>query len=466
MMGKGLRLFGTAGIRGPFGVKVTAELVFEVSQAVTELYPSKGIVIGHDARTSSESLSQCAKAAVSLAGGKVFSTGLCSFPVIANLTLNTNHSVAIYITASHNPPQDNGIKVLRNGREFTKEEQNQIEELIERRREEERLIQHEQWSNLIPQKEIEEANERYIKRIMRDLDFKGDGRKIILDCANGPMSNLAPILLTQFGFQAVTINSHIDGHFPGRLAEPSPQNLSVLIDLCKKEKVLGVAFDGDGDRIALVNEEGEFVELSRTNALLATFAIEEHGPGKIILSIDSSTTVDKAVQNLGGIIVRTQLGELHGKAKEIIENKEKVVFAAEPWKPIFPNWGLWIDGLYAFSKLLKVIIKRKTTVSEIMEDIPKHIAERKAFLVNEERVTIIYEKCQQTLKEFMKNEEKQILTIDGLRYDLKDGTWILIRKSGTEPKIRIYYESPTPDRFDWIENIVKQIENIIKNEGN
>ena len=101
-----------------------------------------------------------------------------------------------------------------------------------------------------------------------------------------------------------------------------------------------------------------------------------------------------------------------------------------------------------------------------MKDIPKHIAERKAFLVNEERVAKIYEKCQQTLIEFMENEEKQVLTIDGLRYDLEDGTWILIRKSGTEPKIRIYYESPTPDRFDWIENIVKQIETIIKNEGN
>ncbi|MFW9851489.1 MAG: phosphoglucosamine mutase [Candidatus Thorarchaeota archaeon] len=465
-MDKRLKLFGTAGIRGLYGTKVTAELVFEVSQAVTKLYPSKGIIVGHDARTSSESLSQCARAAVSLSGGKVFFAGLCTFPVIANLTLDNNHTVAIYITASHNPPQDNGIKVLRNGREFTKEEQNQIEELIELNRNEGKFIRHEQWDHLIPQKEIEDANERYIKRILKDLDFKGDGRKVILDCANGPMSNLAPILLTQFGFQAVTINSHIDGHFPGRLAEPSPQNLSVLIGLCKKEKTLGVAFDGDGDRIALVNEKGEFVELSRTNALLATFAIEEHGPGKIILSIDSSTTIDKAVQGLGGIIVRTQLGELHGKAKEIIENKEKVVFAAEPWKPIFPNWGLWIDGLYAFSKLLKVIIRRKTTVSEIMESIPRHIAERKASLVNEERAAIIYEKCQQTLKEFMEKEEKKVLTIDGLRYDLKDGTWILIRKSGTEPKIRIYYESPTPERFDWIENIVKQIESIIKNEGN
>jgi len=465
-MDEKLRLFGTAGIRGPYGIKVTAELVFEVSQAVTKLYPSKGIIVGHDARTSSESLSQCVRAAVSLVGGKVFFAGLCTFPVIANLTLDKNHKVAIYITASHNPPQDNGIKVLRDGREFTKEEQNQIEELIEVNRKERKSIQHEQWDKLIPQKEIEDANERYIKRILKDLDFKGDGRKIILDCANGPMSNLAPILLTQFGFQAVTINSHIDGHFPGRLAEPSPQNLSVLIGLCKKEKAIGVAFDGDGDRIALINEEGDYVELSRTNALLATFAIEKYGPGKIVLSIDSSTTIDKAIEGLGGIIIRTQLGELHGKAKEIIENEEKVIFAAEPWKPIFPNWGLWIDGLYAFVKLLKVIIKRKTTVSEIMKDIPKHIAERKAFLVNEERAITIYEKCQQILKEFMENEEKKVLTIDGLRYDLKDGTWILIRKSGTEPKIRIYYESPTQERFHWIENIVKQIEIIIKNEGN
>ncbi|GAG25146.1 unnamed protein product, partial [marine sediment metagenome] len=139
-MKKKSKLFGTAGIRGRFGTKVTAKLVIQVSQAVAQLYSSEGILVGHDARTSSEALSQFATASLSLSGTKVHKIGLCTFPVIANLTLNTKHSVAIYITASHNPPTDNGIKVLRQGREFTLQEQNQIEDLISERDEHAELI--------------------------------------------------------------------------------------------------------------------------------------------------------------------------------------------------------------------------------------------------------------------------------------------------------------------------------------
>ena len=458
------KLFGTAGIRGPFGSKVTAELVFEVSQAVTKLYPSEGILVGHDARTSSEALSQCASSAISLAGGKVLKIGLCTFPVIANLTLDSNHSVAVFITASHNPPMDNGIKVLRKGREFVMAEQDELEEFIKQRQDANLGIIHEKWNSIQKQLEIPDATKQYFKRITKEFNIEGKGRRIILDCANGPMSELAPILLSHYGFQTITINSHIDGFFPGRLAEPSPENLGILIDLCKKEKTLGVAFDGDGDRLAVINEEGEFVELSRTNAFLALQTIAEQGPGKIVVSIDSSTTIDRSVEKKGAVVVRTRLGELHTEASKLIEKGEKIIFAAEPWKPIFPKWGFWIDGLYGLLEILKVISERDMTVSEAMNDIPLHIAKRKAYYVDVARVEEIFENCKLKLKDSLKDEKKKELTIDGLRYDLEDGAWILIRKSGTEPKIRIYYEAPTQTKFDWMENIVKALEKIIVEE--
>ena len=460
------KLFGTAGIRGPFGSKVTADLVFQVSQAVAQIYPSEGIVVGHDARTSSEALGQCATAAVSLSGGKVFKVGLSTFPEVANLTLDEKHTTAIYITASHNPPTDNGIKVLRNGREFTEGEQDEIEGIIRERSKQNLSIHHAKWNEIIHQDEIGDANERYSNRIIGELQLDGKGKKIIVDCANGPMSILAPNLLRKFGFSVTSINSTVDGHFPGRLAEPSPKNLSVLMDLCKKENTIGFAFDGDGDRLAVIDENGNFIELSRINAFLASLVIEEHGPGKIILSIDSSTSIDMTVEKLGAEVIRTKLGELHTKSKDLMDNGEKIIFAAEPWKPIFPDWGFWIDGLYALLIFLKVIISRKTTVSELMKDIPVHIAERKACVVEEAKATEIFEKCKVKLKESVTSERRKELTIDGLRYDFEDGTWILIRKSGTEPKIRIYYESPTQERFEWIESIVKKMENIIEGKGN
>ncbi|MHA2357703.1 MAG: phosphoglucosamine mutase, partial [Candidatus Heimdallarchaeaceae archaeon] len=381
-----IKLFGTAGIRGPYGKKVTAELVFDVCQAVASLYSPASVVIGHDARTSSEALSQCASAAISLAGGTVFNIGLCTFPVIANQTLKKEHPFAIYITASHNPPKDNGIKVFRDGREFDEQEQDQIEHLIYENRKKNVPIYHIQWDKIGKQRYLEDANDQYHKRILSEFVFQGSGRKLILDCANGPMSDLAPRILTDLDHKVETINAHIDGHFPGRLAEPSPKNLELLIDLCKKKKTLGAAFDGDGDRIAIIDENGDFVELSRINALLSVFALKEHGEGLIVVSIDSSTTIDRTAEKFGGKIVRTKLGELHGKIKELTEKGEKVIFAAEPWKPIFPNWGGWIDGLYGLLKLLEVINSRQTTVSEIIKEIPKHVAERKAYLVDEKEV--------------------------------------------------------------------------------
>lgn len=462
LMNKRQKLFGTAGIRGPYGKKVTAELVISISQVLVDQYNGEGILVAHDARTSSEALSQSACSAISLAGGKVYSVGLCTFPVIANLTCDEKHSVAIYITASHNPPQDNGIKVLRNGREFVQEEQEKIENELEQRSIQNNLFNYVSWDKITPQYRITDANETYSKRIIRELDFLGNGKKVILDCANGPMSDLAPKLLSKLGFQVTTINSHIDGHFPGRLAEPSPANLGTLFELCKEKKAMGVAFDGDGDRIAVIDESGNFVELSRMNALFATFAIEEEGPGNIIVSIDSSTSIDKTVDKIGATIIRTNLGELHGKIIELKEKNEKVIFAAEPWKPIFPSWGFWIDGLFALVKLLKVITLRKMSVSELMNSIPNHIAERKAYKIDSENVLIIFEECKKKLIERMKDQEGIELTIDGLRYDLSDGTWILIRKSGTEPKIRIYYESPTKKRFKWVEQIVEELEGIIR----
>ncbi len=461
-MSKKSKLFGTAGIRGRFGTKVTAGLVIQVSQAVAQIYSSEGILVGHDARTSSEALSQFATASLSLAGAKVHKIGLCTFPVIANLTLSTKHTVAIYITASHNPPTDNGIKVLRNGREFTLQEQDQIEESIFKSGKSLDRINHEEWNKIIPQFGVLDANNQYFKRITQKIKMDGSGRRVILDCANGPMAELAPLILTHYGFSPTTINSHIDGSFPGRLAEPSPENLTTLIDLCKKERVLGVAFDGDGDRLAIIDELGQFVELSRINALLATYAIEEEGPGKVIVSIDSSTTIDKTVEKIGGEVIRTNLGELHTKGKELLEANEKVVFAAEPWKPIFPKWGFWIDGLYSLIKILKVITSAQTTVSEIIKAIPLHIAKRTAYMVDQERAEVIFDECKAKLKVSLENERKRELTIDGLRYDMDDSTWVLIRKSGTEPKIRIYYEAPTEERFEWIENIVKDLEKIIK----
>ncbi|MHA1399621.1 MAG: hypothetical protein ACTSQE_04685 [Candidatus Heimdallarchaeaceae archaeon] len=457
------KLFGTAGIRGLYGKKVTADLVIKLSQTVVQKFPVSGIVVGHDARTSSESLAQFACASLATAGAQVYNVGLCSFPVIANLTTNNMHPLAIYITASHNPPEYNGIKILQQGREFTKEEQTILEEEINNIDEDNFVIIHQTWNKILAQKVIKDANLFYSRRIKDAINFKGDGRTLIVDCANGPMSLLSPSILSDMGFNVITINSHIDGSFPGRPGEPSKENLDLLIKLCKQEKVIGIAHDGDGDRVTLIDENGDYVELSRVNALLAKIVAKEVGTGKIILSIDSSTCIDQVLKKENIDVIRTSLGELHTEATQLIENGETIIFAAEPWKPIFPvNWGLWIDGLFGVIKILKELVENNLALKDIMIGIPKFYSERKSYIVEEHKAEDLYIKCKIKLKELVEDEEKQELTIDGLRYDFIDGTWILIRKSGTEPKIRIYYESPTEERFLWLTSIVEKVEQLLK----
>jgi phosphomannomutase len=117
-----------------------------------------------------------------------------------------------------------------------------------------------------------------------------------------------------------------------------------------------------------------------------------------------------------------------------------------------------VDGLFSIGNILKVISTKKTTVSELIKEIPKNIAERRAYLVDEKKQEEKYNQCKETLEKILKDEQKEELTIDGLRYDMEDGTWILVRKSGTESKIRLYFESPTQERFNWIKTIIEEIE--------
>lgn len=463
MTNRPTKLFGTAGIRGLYGKKVTHKLVSHVSRAISELYPNEGIVVGHDARTSSETLSQTAVSIFIAQGLNVYYAGLCSFPVIANLTLNEKHSVALYITASHNPPEYNGIKILRNGREFTENEQHEIEKIVFKNLEQpEKFIDsYVSWDQIKPLSANVFATEQYLKRLEQTIGLKGDGRTIIIDCANGPMSVFVPKYISKKGFRVISINAHVDGAFPGRLAEPTAKNLSLLIALCKKEHAIGVAFDGDGDRIAFVDENGNMLELSRVNALFADFILQKNTNGKIVVSIDSSTCIDKHASKYGVDVLRTKLGELHTTIRELYDKGEKVIFAAEPWKPIFTDWGWWIDGMFGLVTMLHALTTTNTTLQEMIKKVPFHYSERKAYYVDESKADEIYQQWLKIMENFFVSKNSTKLTIDGVRYDLPDGTWMLIRKSGTEPKIRVYYESPDVNVFGELQKIVKKMEEII-----
>ncbi|MHA1866616.1 hypothetical protein DRN69_08300 [Candidatus Pacearchaeota archaeon] len=458
-MNTSTKLFGTAGIRGLLGKKVTADLIIKLSQAVVKMFPDEGIIVGHDARTSSESLAQYALATISINGAQVYDVGLCTFPVMAYMSQKLEHKIGIYITASHNPPEYNGVKLLFTGREFTEKEQEKLEQeivLFDK-------IFHSNWDTIKNQRKIIDANNQYFNAIVQKINFKADNRTLIVDCANGPMSLLSPRIFSTLGFNVITLNSNIDGCFPGRLAEPSEENLSVLINLCKEKGAIGIAHDGDGDRVSFIDEQGNFVELSRINALLAQLSLTTNKSGIVVLSIDSSTCIDNSLDSSSVKVIRAPLGDLHTKSLELINNEERVIFAAEPWKPIFPlDWGLWIDGLFGAVVILKELVEKNCSLYTRIKSIPSFFSERRSYLVSEENANLIFNSLKNHLTTICAPYKKNVLDFDGLRFDFEDGTWILIRKSGTEPKIRIYFEAPTKEQFEWISSIVEKLEKLIK----
>ncbi len=454
------KLFGTSGVRGLFGQKITVELISKISISLYSMYPNEGIIVGYDTRYTSEALAEVASAILSLSGAQVYLVEMCSFPVIANLTRDSKHHLAIYITASHNPPEYSGVKVLFYGRELTEEEQEKLEQKILVNKD--GTIKYAKWNEIHPQIALNHKDLLYIERIKEFFTFDKNKRTLIVDCANGTMSSITPKILTQFGFRVITLNSFTEGSSPGRLTEPSEENLGTLKNICKQEKAIGIAHDGDGDRVSLIDENGSFIELSRINALLVKIILDEKKEGKIVLSIDSSKVIDTVVMLYNQNVERTSLGSVHSKIIDLIHHDKHVIFGAEPWKPIFPEWGLWIDGLYGALKILEKLCEEKIELHELMNTIPNSISVRESFLVSSTDIQEIYDKCLTIIETYFENEKKIISRYDGIRYDLINGTWFLIRKSGTEPKIRLYYESASEEHLNSLKELIKELHFIIK----
>jgi len=265
------------------------------------------------------------------------------------------------------------------------------------------------------------------------------GFKVVVDCANGAGSMVTPYLLRELGCKVVTLNSHLDGHFPGRPGEPQPWNLGDLMRTVPELGAdVGLAHDGDADRVAAIDENGKFI---RHDALLALFAkrtIESKKGGIAITSINTSVAIDEVVTKAGGSTIRTALGNIHAAMQE-----HDAVFAGEPGKIIFLDFGPWIDGVLAAAKLLEIMSMEGKPISKIIAaDVPDYPFYHEDFACPDEKKAAFMQGIRDYLPKNV-SEVRDLLEVDGLRVNRNNGSWILIRVSGTEPKGRIVVEGRT-----------------------
>ncbi len=407
-------MFGSSGIRGIANSEITPRFALNFGLAVGSLYPE--VMVGHDPRVPGEMIEHAVVAGLLSAGSKVIKVGMVPTPTLA--IASRNYGCGIMITASHNPARYIGMKVFKNGMSFDTRQQEEIEEILKNE-----SFGYAGWEKTGDLSTTKSALGEHSGSILRNVSSAG--LQVVVDCGCGAASVLTPYVLKEMGCEVITLNSQPDGRFPGREPEPVDETLGVLKSTVKAADAdLGIAHDGDADRMMAVDDKGRFVSGDK---MLAFFAARE-AKKAIAVPVDTSRVIDDILN--GVKISRTKVGDVY-VAQEL--NKIDGEFGGEPsgaW--IFPKISLCPDGIYAAARLVE-IVEKEGKFSKLLDSIPEYPVKRGAF------------PCQDKKKAMAEIAHKlgglgEINTLDGVRVDLEDG-WILVRPSGTEPKIRITVES-------------------------
>jgi len=427
------KLFGTSGIRGNLDL-ISPELAMKLGLAVaTSLNNHGDIAVAHDARTSSPYLRYAVSSGLMAGGCKAIQFGMIPTPVLGFGTRENKLNAGIMITGSHNPPTDNGLKCYNfEGREYTGEEEAILEEVI--LNSSYRPVAWNKVGSSIPRQEVLDD---YVRAVLSDIKPVAKPLHVVVDCGNGVGSNVTPRLLSRLGCKVTAINANIDGAFPSRPPEPTPETLGDSSRLISEmEADLGIAHDSDADRLSVLDEEGRYVTNDRLLALFAKILLKQHGPGRIVTSVDTSPRIDEVAARYGGRVERTRLGKTH---EALTTDQEKPILCCEPWKIIDVHWGYWGDAVYAACKLVAQLSDSEQSLSRLLEDIPDYPQSRLAFPCPHQ----VKDKAMHTIKAKLTAEKDatDVWTYDGIRVNYEDGSYALLRPSGTEPKIRVYCEA-------------------------
>ena len=443
-----MELFGTAGIRGSVRERVTPELALGVGRAVgagvvagaagdTESGDSPAVVVGRDGRPTGEALAAAVEAGIESAGADVRRAGVLSTPALAYASQGR---YGVMLTASHNPPTDNGIKVFVDGREYDRERESAVEARVAGG---EAPAEWDEWGGseaVTPLAGYRQAVVEYA----RGHGAPAGGLEVVVDCGTGTGALGTPPVLRELGARVVTLNGQIDGHFPGRESKPTPETLGDLREFLSQCTFdLGIAHDGDADRIVLLDSEGEIVHEDTVVAILAEHFVRTATATDpvVVTTPNASGRIDERVAAAGGRVERVRLGALHEGIAAARADGGDVVFAAEPWKHIHPDHGGWIDGAASAAVLTRLV------AAEGLDGLRDPVTERPYRKVSvecpDDRKADAMAHLESALPAAFPDAD--IDTEYGVRVEFPNGSWTLVRPSGTEPYVRVYAEADDVD---------------------
>ena len=430
-----MKMFGTNGIRGVANEYLDCGLSTKVGMAIAYVLGPGPIAIAMDTRISSPMIASCVSAGLMSMGVDVIDLGMVPTPALQYYVKTHDKVTAgVMITASHNPPEFNGIKcVAGDGTECTHEQESAIEDAYEKD------LKTVSWKDIGQMSRVEDAGERYVDSIVSKVDVEAIKRsniKVVLDCANGASVHTSPLLLAELGVLGVVLNSEPDGMFPGHYSEPVEENLSEL-----KETVveigadLGIAHDGDADRCVFVSNTGKYLPGDIGLAILAILCMRNNPSKKQLAStVALSSMVEDAVAAEGGETIRTAVGSPI-VARKMIETGAPIG-GEDNGGIIFADHQFCRDGAMAAARMIEFIAKNGPLQDQVDKLPVYHTIKSAAYCPDDKKEYLV--------SEMVKNHSSEKLDrTDGLKIVYDDG-WVLLRPSGTEPKFRIYSESKDP----------------------
>jgi len=434
-------IFRAYDIRGIYGKDIDEDLFRKIGFVLGK--KKERFLVGNDIRKSGKVLAKALIGGLFASGAKITYSGITSFgeTLFAGWKLKTDKT--LFITASHLPAEWNGLKIYYgDGEPFSEDE-------IKKLRDEVIKIKKSEIKKLRGKFKKINIRKEYLKFFLKRFRGIKDSRlKIVIDCGNGSTSMVTPKIFKKMGFQVVELYCQPDSNFPNRNPEPKEENVGELIQVVKKEKAdFGVAFDGDGDRGAIVDDKGRYLNGNQIGIILGKHIIPFSNKKTVIKTIACSMAVEEELKPLGAKIIEVPVGHTY-----IISGSKKYnasLGMEETSHMVIPEYFLFDDALLIPFKIAEIILKEGKSLSELVNQIKIYPRGEIVFGCPDEKK---FEMMKELIIDFKKEYGKTIVnTLDGIRLSFPYG-WILIRASNTSPKIRLYVEAKTKEKF----NLLKQ----------
>lgn len=438
-------IFRTYDIRGIAGKTLTDEHVFYIGKAFGSYIIEQGhkkLIMARDGRISSPVLAPALCEGLMSTGCEVINIGMMPTPMMYYALNKFSARCGVMLTGSHNPRDYNGVKGVVNGKSLTADE---IQGLYQR-------IINRQFVNGRGTLREEELIDEYIESVSSDIRITKP-LKIVIDAANGVAGVVAPKLYRALGCEVIELYCKVDGRFPNHHADPSQEeNLVDLVNKIKEENAdLGLAFDGDGDRLGVVTNNGANICADRLLMLYAKGVLEKTPKAKIIFDVKCSNNLSSFIKKLGGEPIMWKTGHSLIKAKVAEMN---ALLAGEMSGHFFfkDRWNGFDDAMYAGARLLEMVSKSNEDCDTIFANIPNstNTPELKVSVSDEEKFNVM----EQLIAKADFKQANEIMTIDGLRVSFNNG-WGLVRPSNTTPFLIVRFEAIN-------EKILKNIQDIFR----